>query len=109
MAGVIGRYGYVSDDGNTYSIRMDASNAVAAGNVADPDSPDLPRTYRCRYVLARDSSDGTERKIVVCDATSALWLGPGSANISIADFDTDPNTTTQHLVRTRIGEKRYAR
>lgn len=109
MAGPIARYAYESDDGSTYSIRMDSSNALAVGNVADATSPDLPRTYRCRYILARDSSDGSERKIVVGDPANALWAGPGAGTLTIADFDTDPNTSTAHSVRTRIGEKRYAR
>lgn len=109
MAGTIRRYAYISDDGETYSIRMDSSNAVAVGNVVDDASPDLPRSYRPRYVLAHDSSDGSSRKLVIGDPANALFVGPGAGTVSIADFDTDPNTTTAHSVRSRIGERRLAR
>lgn len=109
MSGPLGRYAYISDDGSTYSLRMDASNAVAVGNTVDAASPDLPRNYHPRYILATDSSDGSSRKLVVGDPTNALFVGPGTGTVSIADFDADPNTTTAHSVRSRVGEKRYAR
>jgi hypothetical protein len=109
MAGPIARYAYISDDGNTYSLRMDASNAVAVGNVADAESPDLPRSYHPRYVLAQDASDGSQRKLVIGDATNALFVGPGTGTVTIADYDANPNTSTAHSVRSRVGEKRYAR
>jgi hypothetical protein len=109
MAGAMGRFAYLSDDGNTYSIRLDSSNATAVGNTVDETSPDLPRSYRPRHVWAEDSSDGSRRSLVIGSPTNAIWLGPGASTVSIADFDTDPNTTTAHSVRSRIGEKRFAR
>jgi hypothetical protein len=109
MAGSLARFAYISDDGTTYSIRMDNSNGLAVGNTLNAVAADLPRTYRPRYVLATDTSDGSHRKLVIGDPANPLFVGPEAGTVSIADFDTDPNATTAHSVRSRIGERRYAR
>jgi len=80
---------YDSDDGNSYTIRVDESNARGAvtGGDASPlcairttDPPPLPRGMRPRYVLAYNSAKPVQRRrFYVGDKTqvSAL-LAPGS-------------------------------
>ena len=109
MAGGKGKYAYISDDGETYSISMDDSNAAAAGNTADATSPNLPNGYHPRYVLADHATNGSQRKIIIGDPTNALFVGPAAGTISLMDFSLGTPAAAAHAVRSRVGEKRYNR
>jgi hypothetical protein len=106
MAGSMGRFTYQSDDGNAYVIRMDVSNATAVGNTAATGPSNKPGRMRPRYILARNTSTGRERKLVICDPTNALWVG-GDESVTITQFGTTPSTDLPHDILGRVGEKRY--
>jgi hypothetical protein len=106
----MGKFSYISDDGNTYTIRMDASNAsaVSASAAASTARPNLPHGYRTRYLLAAHPTSGKERRIQVTDSTVGLW--DGSTNtISLPDFAASPVAAATYVVTARVGEKRYSR
>jgi len=107
MAGALARYQYVSDDGNTYSVKLDISNALAAGNTPDSTSPGIRHGYHPRYVLASHPTTGAERKIVIGEADNAIFVGPDASTIALVDFGSTPSVTTTYNVRSRVGEKRY--
>lgn len=104
MAGLMEKIEYVSDNGSTYVMRQDASNAAAAGNTSSTANPSLPGRTKPRYILAAHPTTGRERRIVVGDPTNALWVG-GTTTISLPDFGALMAATT-FLVRGRIGERR---
>lgn len=104
MAGTMGQFEYTSDDGVTYRMRQDASNATAASNVAAGALPDMPKRYRPRHILAAHPTSGRERRIPVGDPGNALWVG-GTSTISLPDFNA-AMAATAFVVKGRIGERR---
>jgi hypothetical protein len=108
MAGPATHVDYISDDGVTYRLRMDASNAAAAGNGAATVTAHLPGGYRPRYVLATHPTTGRERKIVISDPTNALFVG-GDSSISLEEYSGTHSATVAHAVLSRIGERRLNR
>jgi len=105
MAGPTTRIEYQSDDGSSYRVKMDASNAAAAGNAAATSSAHLPGGYHPRYVLATHPTTGRERKIVIADPDNALFVG-GTSSISIEEFSGTHSATVAHAVLSRVGERR---
>jgi hypothetical protein len=108
MAGPATHTEYISDDAAHYRLRMDASNAAAAGNAAATSAIHLPGGYQPRYVLATHPTTGRERKIVICDPASALWVG-GTNTITLEEFSGAHSTSMAHAILSRVGEKRYNR
>jgi|GEM_PF-4836827 len=106
MAGLMATYTYTSDDGNSYRIRMDTSNAIAAGATAEAGPANLPGRYRPRYMLCKNATTGRERKITAPDPTEAMWVG-GDNSIDLVDFSTTPSAVVSHVILGRVGEKRY--
>jgi hypothetical protein len=100
------RYAYISDDGNTYKIHQDISNALSAGNTPDSASPDVPKRMKPRHVLAAHPTTGRERRIVIGDPANGLWTG-ATTTISLPDFAA-LMAPTAYVVRGRIGERRLA-
>lgn len=105
MAGPSTHINYVSDDGETYRLRMDASNATAVGNATASVTAHLPGGYRPRYVLATHPTTGRERKLVIGDPTNALFVG-GTSSVSIEEFSGTHSATVSHAVLSRVGERR---
>ena len=106
MAGAMTLVNYISDDGATYLLRMDAGNATAVGNPAGTADVGLPGRHRPRYILATHPTTGRQRKLVISDPANALWTA-NSSTLNIEQFGTSPSTTDAHQVRSRVGEKRY--
>lgn len=107
MAGSMGPYDYVSDDGNTYRVRLDDTNAAAVGAVAATTGLAKPGTHHVRYLLAQHPTTGRERKITCPNPDNILWVGDGTQQtISLRDYDT--NLAVSFLVAGRIGERRFA-
>jgi hypothetical protein len=100
----MGRFNYVSDDGTTYRMTQDASNAAAAGNVAATVTVGLPKRFKPRHILAAHPTTGRERRIAIGDPANALWTG-GTTTISLPDFNA-LMAPTAFVVRGRIGERR---
>jgi hypothetical protein len=109
MAGPKASVEYTSDNGSTYKMKMDGSNAAAVGGEPASDSlADVPRRMRPRYVLAQHPTTGVQRKIVIPTVDHPLWPVSGGT-LTIDDFSVRPSSiTTAYLVKGRIGEKRYA-
>jgi hypothetical protein len=105
MAGPMTVVEYQSDDGGAYRVKMDASNAAAAGNAAATSPGHLPGGYHPRYILATHPTTHRERKIVICDPANALFVG-GTSTISIEEFSGTHSTTVAHAVLSRVGERR---
>lgn len=105
MAGALTRINYISDDGSTYRVKMDSSNATDAGNVPATVAAHVPGGYHPRYILATHPTTGRERKIVIGDPTNPLWVGGDNA-IDLWDFTTNPSTHLAHAVLSRVGERR---
>jgi len=106
MAGPMRAIDYVSDDGATYRMRLDASNGTVAGGVAATSTLVYPRGWVPRYVLAQHPTTGRERRIIVPDPGSALWTG-GGGTLTLRDYG--DNTDKAFNIRGHVGERRYAR
>jgi hypothetical protein len=107
VAGSMGAYDYVSDDGGTYRIRLDDTNAAAVGAVAATTAVPKPGTIHPRYLLAQHPTTGRERRITCPNPANTLWVGDGTQQlISLRDYDT--NLAVNFLVAGRIGERRFA-
>jgi hypothetical protein len=105
MAGATTRVEYESDDGSAYRIKQDASNATAAGNAAATSPTHLPGGYHPRYILATHPTTGRERKIIICDPTSALFVG-GTNSITLEEYSGTHSAAVAHAVLSRVGERR---
>jgi hypothetical protein len=105
MAGASTHVNYTSDDGTVYRLKMDLSNATAAGNPTATSSLHLPGGYEPRHVNASHPTSGRERRIVISDPGSGLWVG-GTNVITLTDFSTTPSQQTAYNVLSRVGEKR---
>lgn len=108
MAGPATHIQYTSDDAATYRVRMDASNAAAAGNVAATSTVHTPSGYEPRYILATHPVTGRERRIIIGDPTNPLWVG-GTSTITIEEYSGVHSAALAHAVLSRVGEKRYNR
>lgn len=107
MAGPMTHVDYVSDDGNTYRVRMDASNATAVGNAAATSAVHLPGGYVPRYVLATHPTTGRERKLIIGSASNTLFVS--GTTVTIEEFAGAHSTAAAHAVLSRVGERRYNR
>jgi|SRR5829696_6774452 len=107
MAGPRTTVDYISDDGNTYRLRMDSSNAAHAGNPAVTSNLALPSGYEPRYVWASTAA-GSRRKVFISDPANALFVGGDNA-MDLIDFSTQPSAIVSHQVLSRVGERRYNR
>jgi hypothetical protein len=111
MAGPMGRYEYQADDGNTYTVRLDASNAAAmlATAAASPGQT-YPKGWVPRYLLVQHPTTGRQRRLVVPDPTAAgaLWTTQGGS-VSLMDYGLTPPAAATWGIRGRCGERRYAR
>jgi hypothetical protein len=105
MAGLMTRIAYVSDNGNTYGVRVDASNAAAVGDTVDLLAADPPKRLRPRYLLLAHPTTGKERKIVIGDVTNALWTATVSTTVNLPDFN-NAMANVAYITRGRIGERR---
>lgn len=108
MAGTMGKYQYISDDGNTYKVSLDDSNSLAVGSTpAVGTESALPHGYYPRYVLAQ-SGAGRRRKVVVCDPANAHWTGAaGGEAVNLEEVNSA--APISFTITARIGEKRTSR
>jgi hypothetical protein len=105
MAGASTHVDYISDDGSTYRLKMDSSNATDVGNTAATSSVHLPGGYHPRYILCTHPTTGRERKVIVGDPANALFVG-GDSSVDLWDFTTNPSAHVAYAVLSRIGERR---
>lgn len=105
MAGIMGRFKYISDDGNNYKLKLDSSNATTVGGVAATTEGWYQKGWVPRYLLAENATYG-KRKVVCPDPTDAHWVG-GTATLAleVVSVATPPTFT----ISGRFGEKRTNR
>jgi len=109
MAGLMGTVVYVADNGTSYKIRMDASNATIAGMstyTGDPVLADLPRSIHMRYRLIKNPSNGRYRKIWCGAVGDGLWTDAAGTVQAIFDYYT--NASANYTMQGRVGEKTRA-
>jgi hypothetical protein len=106
MAGIMTRCEYLGDDGNTYGIKCDASNATAVGNVVNNTAPRPPAGLRPRYLLLAHPTSGKERKIVIGSPANALWTSSTSTTVNLPDFNA-LMAPVAYITRGRMGERRF--
>jgi hypothetical protein len=105
MSGPMGFYNYVSDDGNTYKVKLDASNTVSMGGVAATSTAWYPRGWVLRYILCYNATYG-RRRVPAPDPADAHWVGgTNTIALSVANVATPPTFS----ITARIGEKRTSR
>jgi hypothetical protein len=107
MAGPSTHVNYISDDGNTYRKKQDASNAAAAGNPTATVSASAPSGLEPRYILAVHPTTGRERKIMISDPANPLFVN--GTTITLEEFSGAHSTAMAHAIFSRVGEKRYNR
>jgi hypothetical protein len=106
MAGSMTRTAYISENGNTYAIRQDASNATAVGNVVNLTAGRPPSGLRPRYLLLAHPSTGRERKIEIGDPANPLWTATESSTVNLPDFN-NAMANVAYITRGRMGERRF--
>lgn len=105
MAGTMGFFDYVSDNGVTYKVKGDSSNAGQTGGVAATSMAWYPRGWVLRYLLC-EASGHPRRKVPVYDPAIARWVGgTGTLDLEVVNSAT-PVTFT---ITGRFGEKRTSR
>lgn len=105
MAGAMGFFDYVSDDGTTYKVKLDASNTAAVGGVTATSTAWYPRGWVPRYLLAHNATYG-RRRVPCPDPTNAKWAGGSDTiDLQVAGVGTSPT----FAITARIGEKRTSR
>jgi hypothetical protein len=105
VAGPMGFFNYVSDDGNTYRVKLDASNSAALGAAASSNMVWYPKGWVLRYILAFNATYG-RRRVPAPDPTNAIWVGgTNTVALQVAGVATSPTFD----VTGRIGEKRTSR
>lgn len=118
MAGPMGLFEYISDDGNTYHIREDQSNANAFGATpsAGGSRPNLPHGYVPRKIECVDDFDTAggrtptyARRVIPANSpTDTQWTG-GANVIILDDYSVTPSVAVNWSIWARVGEKRYHR
>jgi hypothetical protein len=108
MAGPMGWFVYESDDGNSYQVKQDASNAAAAGNAAAGTEPSLPHGYIPRYVLIKHPTTAKERRLMIGDPANAMFVGSDST-VTVEEFSGTHSAAVEHNIQGRVGERRYKR
>jgi hypothetical protein len=107
MAGSVANFVYTTDAGTQYLVRLDESNAVAAGfPVADAAAialPALPNRVKMRYVNCR-SDTGISRKIFCPLVTSPLWTG-ATRTVDLIVITGLTGAAKPFTISSRIGEK----
>jgi hypothetical protein len=105
MAGAMGFFNYVSDDGNTYKVKLDARNSAAVGAAASSNNVWYPKGWVTRYILASNATYG-RRRVPAPDPTDDTWTGvTNSLALQVAGVATSPTFD----ITARIGEKRTSR
>lgn len=102
MAGTLGKYNYVADNGTTYVMLMDASNATAVGNAAAAADAvvSVPSRLKLRYILAQQTDNAkVRRKVPIGAVNNTRYINGGSI-----DLETVAGTKTFRITG-RVGEK----
>lgn len=106
MAGSMAWFNYTSDNGVTYKVKVDKSNALAAGMTPNATAiPILPRGFEMRHVNMQSTTTVRKRKLAIPTVASLFWTG-ATASTDLATIDGDETFATQSFIgerRTNIG------
>jgi hypothetical protein len=108
MAGSLADFKYTADDGRSWLIRIDKSNALATGTgfvpltSGDASLDYLPRNLEPRFVNCRMANRPINRKIYCANTTAAIWTG---TNKTIQLTDYQDRTVQTFNVGKRTAEK----
>ena len=107
MTGVMAHFDYVSDNGTTYAVLLNAFEGAAVGGTTPATSVlNKPAGMKLRYILAQHPTTGRERKIKCPNPTDAHWVG-GTNTIALPQLSVVANVT--YSIQGRVGERRYRR
>jgi hypothetical protein len=106
MAGSKAWFDYVSDNGTTYAIEQDESNAVAAGMtpLTSAASPKVPSGMQPRYVNVLHAASGSRRRQVVGSTAADLWTGVATS-VTLKNYAHATAEAVAFAVTSKIGEK----
>ncbi len=117
MAGAMGKFTYTADNGTSYVIRADVSNAAVTGAamVATTGRSNLPKSIKARHVWVLDNTDvtggrtpsGRKRKLTVGTTAGTLFTG-AATTATLPDFNVSPSVQVVWNVQGIIGERRFA-
>jgi hypothetical protein len=100
----MGFFDYKSDDGNTYKVKLDASNTTSMGGTTATATNWYPRGWQLRYVLCENATHG-RRKVAAPDVTDSHWLANDTLPLEVVGSVLAVDFT----ITARIGEKRTSR
>lgn len=107
MAGSLETFVYTTDAGDRYLVRLDESNATAAGFpeavTADINLPALPNRIKMRVVNCK-SDTGISRRIPVPNVTSDIWNGT-TRTINLIVVTGLTGSSKPFTISSRTGEK----
>jgi hypothetical protein len=113
----MGKFTYTADNGTSYVIRADTSNAgvTGAAMVATTGRATLPRSIKPRHVWVIDNTDttggrtpsGRKRKLIVGTTAGTLFTG-AVTTATLPDFGPTPSVAAVWNVQGIIGERRFA-
>jgi hypothetical protein len=112
MAGSISDFKYTADDGRSWLIRIDKSNALATGTGFTPLTSEdanldyLPRNFDPRFVNCRDPIRGVNRSIYCASVNAPIWTG-SQKTIQLTDYQ--DRTLRSFNVGKRTAEKQKYR
>jgi hypothetical protein len=101
----MGYFNYKSDDGNTYRMKLDSSNATSLGGVTATATNWYPRGWVGRKILCFNAEHG-RRSVTAPDPADAHWVG--TANILPLEV-VGSILPVDYTITARIGEKRTSR
>lgn len=112
MAGSLADFKYTTDDGDTYLLRIDRSNASLPGTGFEPitdedlSTPYLPRNIEPRYAWAQHPTRPIKRRLWIANPTAPIWTGEVK-EVELIDYQ-DSSTQVFRITR-RIQEKEIYR
>lgn len=124
MAGSMRSYDYVDDEGNTWGVRLDRTNADAIGNTATADGTarhGVPRDIKPRLAIYKYTSTGAAgqgtgtsvRRIIVGTKAAFDALVPLADTLDLPEYQAvagvgqlTPNVMRAFLLIDKIGERR---
>jgi hypothetical protein len=111
MAGSIADFKYTDDNGSSWLVRIDKSNALATGTgfvaltQADLSLNYLPRNIEMRFVSARHPTRPINRKIYCATTTAPIWNGT-QKTISLTDYQ-DKSTQAFNVGKRTSENRKY--
>lgn len=104
MAGGMGYFDYVSDDGNTYRVKLDSSNSSSVGAGASTNSNWYPRGWVMRKILCFNAQHG-RRSVPAPNPADPHWLANNTLPLEVVGSI----LPVDYTITARIGEKRTSR